>query len=153
MAGVGRRAAGKKQRQLVEDWTTARTIRAIEPILPATGLPEAKDDVVLFRAAKHNNWRSDWPEVGPAKVPKGTPIETRARNTVTSAERTMESKDTGHQHTAEEERRIRESALDKTIADSFPASDPPSSNPNPDDHSAAEHAPPAGTDPKRPNPY
>jgi hypothetical protein len=70
-------------------------------------------------------WRSDWPEVAPAELPKGAPIETRARNNVTNAERTMESENTGHQHTPEEERRIREAALDKTIADSFPASDPP----------------------------
>ncbi len=35
------------------------------------------------------------------------------------------------QRTKVEERRIREAALDKTIADSFPASDPPSSLPNP----------------------
>jgi hypothetical protein len=47
----------------------------------------------------------------------------------------MKSETPGHQHTAEEERRIREAALDKTIADSFPASDPPSTDPNPDDHS------------------
>jgi hypothetical protein len=45
---------------------------------------------------------------------------------------------TKHNHTPEEERRNREAALDKTIADSFPASDPPSTNPNPDDHSALE---------------
>lgn len=48
----------------------------------------------------------------------------------------MKSRPTGHQHTPEEERRIRDAALDQTIADSFPASDPPSSDPNPDDHSA-----------------
>jgi hypothetical protein len=41
-----------------------------------------------------------------------------------------------HQHTREEERRIREAALDETIEGSFPASDPPSSIPNPDDHDA-----------------
>jgi hypothetical protein len=41
-----------------------------------------------------------------------------------------------HQHTPEEERKIREAALDQTIEGSFPASDPPSSNPNPDDHGA-----------------
>jgi hypothetical protein len=41
-----------------------------------------------------------------------------------------------HQHTPDEERRIREAALDETIEDSFPASDPPSTNPNPDDHDA-----------------
>jgi hypothetical protein len=41
-----------------------------------------------------------------------------------------------HDHTPEEERKIREAALDETIEDSFPASDPPSSDPNPDDHAA-----------------
>jgi hypothetical protein len=39
-----------------------------------------------------------------------------------------------HDHTPEEERRIREAALDETIAESFPSSDPPSSLPNPDEH-------------------
>lgn len=43
-----------------------------------------------------------------------------------------------HRHTPEEERRNREAALDETIEGSFPASDPPSSNPNPDDHEALE---------------
>jgi hypothetical protein len=38
-----------------------------------------------------------------------------------------------HHHTAEEERRIRDAALDETLAESFPASDPPSTLPNPDD--------------------
>jgi hypothetical protein len=41
-----------------------------------------------------------------------------------------------HHHTPEEEKRIREAALDETIAESFPASDPPSSLPNPDEHDA-----------------
>lgn len=36
-----------------------------------------------------------------------------------------------------EERRKREEALDKTIADSFPTSDPPSSIPDPDSEDAA----------------
>jgi hypothetical protein len=58
---------------------------------------------------------------------------------------------TRHQHTPEEERRIREAALDKTIADSFPASDPPSSNPNPDDHSAIQGQLPSEADPDRRN--
>lgn len=53
----------------------------------------------------------------------------------------MEGKSTKHDHTPEEERRIREAALDKTIADSFPASDPPSTVPNPDDHSALKPLP------------
>ena len=43
-----------------------------------------------------------------------------------------------HQHTPAEERAIREAALDETLEGSFPASDPPSSNPNPDDHDAVK---------------
>jgi hypothetical protein len=46
-----------------------------------------------------------------------------------------------HNHTPEEERRIREAALDETIADTFPASDPPSSIPNPDNDDALEDRP------------
>jgi len=38
-----------------------------------------------------------------------------------------------HKHTPEEERQIREAALDETLAESFPASDPSSTLPNPDD--------------------
>jgi hypothetical protein len=41
-----------------------------------------------------------------------------------------------HDHTPAEERKIREAALDETIEESFPASDPPSSIPNPDNHEA-----------------
>ena len=40
------------------------------------------------------------------------------------------------QHTVEEERAIREAALDRTIEGSFPASDPPSTDPNPYDRNA-----------------
>ena len=50
----------------------------------------------------------------------------------------MPSENLEHQHTPEEEREIREAALDQTIEASFPASDPPSSDPNPDDHTALE---------------
>jgi glyceraldehyde-3-phosphate dehydrogenase (NAD(P)+) (phosphorylating) len=39
-----------------------------------------------------------------------------------------------HRHTPEEEASNREAALDRTIENSFPASDPPSSIPNPDNH-------------------
>ena len=46
-----------------------------------------------------------------------------------------------HQHTPEEERKIREAALDETVEASFPASDPPSSDPNPDDHDALKRKP------------
>jgi hypothetical protein len=59
-----------------------------------------------------------------------------------NGEHIMEPRPTGHQHTPEEERRIREASLDHTIADSFPASDPPSSDPNPDDDSLLEPEPP-----------
>jgi len=48
-----------------------------------------------------------------------------------------------HQHNEEEERRIREAALDRTIEGSFPASDPPSTDPNPDAHDAVENPVPA----------
>ena len=48
-----------------------------------------------------------------------------------------------HQHTPEEERQIREAALDETIEGSFPASDPPSTGPNPDDHDAIVRETPA----------
>jgi len=37
-------------------------------------------------------------------------------------------------HTVDGESLSREAALDRTIQDSFPASDPPSSIPNPDSH-------------------
>jgi hypothetical protein len=45
-------------------------------------------------------------------------------------------------HTPAEERVIREAALDETIAATFPASDPPSSLPNPDEHDADVITPP-----------
>ena len=48
----------------------------------------------------------------------------------------MAEHDISHHHTPDEERQIRDAALDQTIEASFPASDPPSSMPNPDDHSA-----------------
>ena len=51
-----------------------------------------------------------------------------------------------HNHTPEEERRHREAALDHTIEDTFPASDPPSTDPNPDNDEAIESENPAGGD-------
>ena len=50
-----------------------------------------------------------------------------------------------HDHTPEEERRIRDAALDQTLADSFPASDPPSTIPNPDDDSLIDATPARAT--------
>lgn len=46
-----------------------------------------------------------------------------------------------HHHTPDEERAIREAALDETLAESFPASDPPSTLPNPDDDTLLPEAP------------
>lgn len=40
-------------------------------------------------------------------------------------------------HTPEEEKKIREAALDETIEATFPASDPPSTIPNPDEDEAS----------------
>lgn len=45
-----------------------------------------------------------------------------------------------HNHTKEEEWRIREAALDETIEDTFPASDPLSTIPNPHDDEALKRA-------------
>jgi hypothetical protein len=44
-------------------------------------------------------------------------------------------------HNVDEEHRIREAALDDTIEATFPASDPLSSDPNPDDESAPARHP------------
>jgi hypothetical protein len=41
----------------------------------------------------------------------------------------------------DEERRNRERMLDETLEDSFPASDPLSTNPNPDNHGADDREP------------
>jgi hypothetical protein len=38
-----------------------------------------------------------------------------------------------HHHTPAEEKKIREAALDETVEATFPASDPPSTIPNPDE--------------------
>ena len=49
---------------------------------------------------------------------------------------TDETDTASRSHTAERERQRREAALDETIEQSFPASDPLSTNPNPDSHTA-----------------
>jgi hypothetical protein len=78
-------------------------------------------------------WRADWPAVAAAEPRSAQPRRDHHGGLV--RRRAMSLDDTEHQHTPDEERRIREAALDQTIEGSFPASDPPSSNPNPDDHS------------------
>ena len=80
-------------------------------------------------------WRSDWPAVAPsgATASPRAPMERGSER-----KPAMPSEIMDHQHTPEEERNIREAALDETIEASFPASDPPSSDPNPDDHAALD---------------
>ncbi len=55
------------------------------------------------------------------------------------------------EHTEEVQRRLREAALDRTLAQSFPASDPPSTLPNPEDESLLPYAMAAG-DPEEDTP-
>ena len=76
--------------------------------------------------ASSGAWRRDWPTM-PASVAQP---HTPERVIVTPEPPDL------HDHTPEEQRKIREAALDQTIENSFPASDPPSSDPNPDDHTA-----------------
>jgi hypothetical protein len=58
-----------------------------------------------------------------------------------------QSKTVGANHSDVEERRHREAALDETIEASFPASDPPSTDPNPDAHEELENPVPADEEP------
>lgn len=94
-------------------------------------------------------WRSDWPAVPAADRPHGPTLDGDGQSNPTNRERDMESRAGAHRHSPEEERRIREAALDQTIAESFPASDPPSSDPNPDNHSAIDLDLPNPDDVKR----
>ena len=43
-----------------------------------------------------------------------------------------------HKHSPAEEKKIRDAALDETLKQSFPASDPPSTDPNPDNDELLE---------------
>jgi hypothetical protein len=85
-------------------------------------------------------WRADWPAVSAAE-PRSSQAR-RDHHGGVMRRRAMSPDDKEHQHTRDEERRIREVALDHTIEGSFPASDPLSSNPNPYDHSALERQDP-----------
>jgi hypothetical protein len=88
--------------------------------------------IEYMERAPSGAWRRDWPAVlaGAGQAP----------------ERVIVTPETPglHDHTPEEERKIREAALDETIENSFPASDPLSSDPNPDDHSAVARKVPPG---------
>jgi hypothetical protein len=91
---------------------------------------------IEYRAASAEDaWRRDWPSA--AAHPDTTPAVARRDG---PANRLRESMTT-HQHTPDEERRIREATLDRTLEESFPASDPPSTDPNPDDDTVLEDVP------------
>lgn len=51
-----------------------------------------------------------------------------------------------HQHPPDEERKIREAALDRTLGETFPASDPLSGDPNPCDDTLIEDEEPQQDD-------
>ena len=84
-------------------------------------------------------WRSDWPAIPGFRLAAPPPRVHMEHGSVRGP--AMPSENMEHQHTPEEENDIREAALDETIEASFPASDPPSSNPNPDDHEALDRSP------------
>jgi hypothetical protein len=50
---------------------------------------------------------------------------------------TQKSPPPAHHKSEQEEKREREENMDQTLADSFPASDPPSSIPDPEDQDSA----------------
>ena len=91
------------------------------------------------QTASTEAWRSDWP-AAPAsdQLPIGRPSARPAQRATINQGHPSMPDTTSHQHTPEEEREIREAALDQTIEGSFPASDPPSTDPNPDDHTVIE---------------
>ena len=61
------------------------------------------------------------------KTKKAVPRTTKAKGTKRSSRAGGE-----RQHSRLDERTVREARLDDTIAEAFPASDPPSSDPNPE---------------------
>jgi len=96
------------------DWWPIRAEAALYDRLSAMPVR-----IEYHTATAEDAWRRDWPSVA---ANPAAPRANRLRDTMTT-----------HQHTPAEERRIREATLDRTIEDSFPASDPPSTDPNPDD--------------------
>jgi hypothetical protein len=108
---------------LYDWWPVVGEIRLIDRLSTMPVRIEYSDTV------SNDAWRSDWPARPTSRVHANPDSFRRIA---------MPSENTEHQHTPEEEREIRDAALDETIEASFPASDPPSSNPNPDDHDALE---------------
>ena len=81
-------------------------------------------------------WRADWPAVPPYRATHVQPGVSAERRSIRRPP--MPFTEPEHRDIVDEERLTREAALDETIQASFPASDPPSTNPNPDDHEARE---------------
>jgi hypothetical protein len=68
---------------------------------------------------------------------KGSPQITHDEREHPGSGRDPEERPLGNGGSQQAEHKRRERALDKTLADSFPTSDPPSSIPNPEDEDAA----------------
>jgi hypothetical protein len=68
---------------------------------------------------------------------KGSPQITHDEREHSGSGRSPEERKKAEGNSQEAEHQRRERALDKTLADSFPTSDPPSSIPNPGDEDAA----------------
>src|ERR671920_673794 len=102
---------------------TSAAVRAIVTALPwSTTLTRCHSAEVIS-----DDW---WPIRGEAHFLdrlSTMPVTIEYKET-TTGRGAMSSDDTEHQHTPDEEREIREAALDETIEESFPASDPASSN-------------------------
>ena len=81
-------------------------------------------------------WRADWPAVPPYRATHVQPGVSAERRSIRRPP--MPFTEPEQHDIVDEERLTREAALDETIQASFPASDPPSTNPNPDDQEARE---------------
>jgi hypothetical protein len=62
---------------------------------------------------------------------QGTPLRSKRGAMSERTEKTQGPQSTADEGSSRREQRLRERALDKTVEDSFPSSDPPSSIPNP----------------------
>jgi hypothetical protein len=118
---------------LYDWWPIRGEIRLLDRL---SGMPVR---IEYHRKMPDDAWRSDWPTIPSSRLAVSQPRAHMKRGSVKGPAMPPENSD--HQHTPEEERDIREAALDRTIEASFPASDPPSSHPNPDDHTALERPP------------
>ena len=96
--------------------------------------------IVYEAETSSDAWRSDWPAVlaGDQSSTERRPLRSDASDTIVPRVLMTPDETKGHQHPAEEARRIREAALDQTLEASVSPGDPSSSNPNLDDHRAVD---------------